>query len=178
MVLSGKWNSHLDACKCDADGDPLPDATPIRLWTCREKPESDPYSFTHFAHELNKCEGVNPLPSDSRRRPDRALLELGRSGESAVAKHNLEEMQRAERREREAKAADWAPRWFKPLPKDADVIGGEYDNEECPQFEFTGEWLTLPQRPECPAEEVQGKGFCPWEYPDIHTQLGKETERH
>lgn len=47
---------------------------------CKEKPADDPYQFTHFAHELNSCEdGINPLPSDSRRRPDRALLELGNS---------------------------------------------------------------------------------------------------
>ena len=47
---------------------------------CREKPADDPYQFTHFCHELNSCTGgINPLPSDSRRRPDRALLELGNS---------------------------------------------------------------------------------------------------
>ena len=47
---------------------------------CPEKPADDPYSFTHFAHELNACGGgINPLPSDSRRRPDRALLEQGNS---------------------------------------------------------------------------------------------------
>lgn len=27
------------------------------------------------------------------------------------------------------------------------------------------------------AEEVQGKGFSPWSFPDIHAKLGKETER-
>ena len=52
---------------------------------CREKPADDPYSFTHFAHELNSCkDGINPLPSDSRRRPDRALLELGNSSGGLV----------------------------------------------------------------------------------------------
>lgn len=177
LALAGKWNSHLDAIACDEEGDPLPDAEPVRLWTCREKPENDPYSFTFFAHELNSCEGINPLPSDSRRRPDRALLELGKSGESAVAKHTLEEMQRAERRQREEKGAEWKPRWFRPLPSDAEVLGSEPSNEECPQWEFTGEYLELPARPECPAEEVQGKGFCPWEFPEIHDKLGKETER-
>lgn len=47
---------------------------------CTEKPKDDPYGFTHFAHSLNACDGgINPLPSDSRRRPDRALLEQGNS---------------------------------------------------------------------------------------------------
>ena len=27
------------------------------------------------------------------------------------------------------------------------------------------------------AEEVQGKGFVPWCYKDIHAQLGKESQR-
>jgi hypothetical protein len=48
---------------------------------CAEKPADDYYGFTHFARDvLNSCKGgINPLPSDSRRRPDRALLELGNS---------------------------------------------------------------------------------------------------
>lgn len=149
--LQGKWNSHLDAFKCGADGEPLQGEEALRLWTvrgqavwpvrgplplgrsctsrgacrlpssrgrslggplrryaaclssaagprplppcraahsilpaalaqCTEKPADDPYGFTHFAHTLNSCAGgINPLPSDSRRRPDRALLELGSS---------------------------------------------------------------------------------------------------
>jgi hypothetical protein len=28
-----------------------------------------------------------------------------------------------------------------------------------------------------PAEEVQGKGFSPWDYPDLHEMLGKEEQR-
>jgi hypothetical protein len=172
LALSGAWNSHLECVECDEEGDPLPDATPRRLWTCREKPENDPYSFTHFAHELNSCEGINPLPSDSRRRPDRALLEVGRSGDSAVAKHALEEMQRAERRKREAENAGWKPRWFRSLPADAEVFEGEYSNEECPQWEFTGDWLEVQPRPACGPEEVQGEGFSPWEHPEMHDTVG------
>ena len=46
----------------------------IALMQCAPKPEGDPYGFTQFALKLNDCEGVNPLPSDSRRRPDRAQV--------------------------------------------------------------------------------------------------------
>ncbi|KAI3429462.1 hypothetical protein D9Q98_005554 [Chlorella vulgaris] len=179
-ALEGKWNEYLNATKCDANGDVLPGEEPLRLWTCAEKPADDYYGFTHFARDvLNSCKGgINPLPSDSRRRPDRALLELGNSSDAAVAKYNLEEMQRAERKEREKRGDTWQPRWFKPLAADAEVVAGEYSNEECPQFEFTGDYLKLEQRPPSTSEEeVQGAGFVPWCYPDLHPKLGKEAER-
>ena len=35
LALSGAWNSHLDMVKCDAEGDPLPDAPTTRLWQVR-----------------------------------------------------------------------------------------------------------------------------------------------
>ena len=34
----------------------------------------------------------------------------------------------------------------------AEVLPGEYSNEECPQFEFTGEYLKLEQRPPSASE--------------------------
>lgn len=43
---------------------------------CKEKPQGDKYGFTHFARSLNDGKGLAPLPSDSRRRPDRAALEV------------------------------------------------------------------------------------------------------
>ena len=68
------------AVKCDESGEALPGEEPLELWRCTPKPVDDPYSFTTFAHTLNSCaDGINPLPSDSRRRPDRALLEAGNS---------------------------------------------------------------------------------------------------
>ena len=33
LVLSGKWNSHLDMQKCDEEGDPMPGSEPVRMWT-------------------------------------------------------------------------------------------------------------------------------------------------
>jgi len=43
---------------------------------CKEKPKGDKYGFTYFARMMNEGKGVAPLPSDSRRRPDRAALEV------------------------------------------------------------------------------------------------------
>ena len=45
---------------------------------CKEKPKGDKYGFTYFARMMNEGKGVAPLGSDSRRRPDRAALEVGR----------------------------------------------------------------------------------------------------
>ena len=128
----------------------------------------------------------------------------------------------------------------KTCPDPPSSLQGEYSNEECPQFEFTGEYLQLEARPPSAAEgapvpvdgairapaarvlslrgvfvrprgpadlegvrllgrgsartlwlpansvpppplpgaaDVQGAGFSPWCYPDIHPQLGKESQR-
>lgn len=49
--------------------------------------------------------------------------------DSAVAKYNIEEMQRAERKEREARGDSWAPRWFRAAAAGTpagDVLPGEY----------------------------------------------------
>lgn len=43
---------------------------------CKEKPRGDKYGFTYFARMMNEGKGVAPLSSDSRRRPDRAALEV------------------------------------------------------------------------------------------------------
>lgn len=67
IYLSGKWNSHCDMVKCDLEGNPLPDMEPRRLWTCKEKPANDYYSFTNFAHFCNSSANIRtPLASDSR----------------------------------------------------------------------------------------------------------------
>ena len=43
---------------------------------CKEKPEGDKYGFTHFALENCCGKGLEPLPSDSRRRGDRHALHV------------------------------------------------------------------------------------------------------
>lgn len=179
LYLEGRWNEYLDYAPCDDEGNPVPDAPATRVWQCAPKPEDDAYSFTHFANALNSSEGVVPLPSDSRRRPDRACLADGDSGTAAVAKFNLEQMQRAERKERAAKGDSWQPRWFRALPKgEGQVLENEYDDDECPQFEFVGDMGKLSRGEPKDAAEVHGKGFSPWCYPSVHPELGKETERH
>ena len=54
------------------------------------------------------------------------------------------------------------------------MLPGEYANDECPQFEFLGNFPDVVDAP-ADASEVQGKGFNPWCYPELHAQLGKES---
>lgn len=171
IALSGKWNSYLDMQKCDGDGEALPDAEKVRLWTCKDKPKDDKYGFTHWARKLMTSEGcANPLPSDSRRRPDRAALEDNETVMSGKYKYELEEMQRAEKKERTAKGLTWTPRWFKPAP-DQEILPGELPEEVVPLFEFTGDYYQAAKRPVAEAEHVKGKAFCPWQFPEMHRQV-------
>ena len=59
------------------------------------------YNFTELACQLNEPEeGV--APTDSRNRPDQRLMEEGKWDEANEIKVQLEEKQRAARREKEA----------------------------------------------------------------------------
>jgi hypothetical protein len=170
IALSGKWNSHLDMVKCDESGEPIPDAPTTRLWTCTEKPtEADKYGFSYFARSLNSCKGINPLPSDSRRRPDRTALERGDHLLAGSWKYKLEEAQRAEKREREKRGEDWKPRFFRRTP-DKEVFSNEFSDAECPLWEFTGDYLKLEKRTAKEEDDFAGVGFNPWQYPDMHKE--------
>mmetsp|Transcript_11257 Transcript_11257/g.33809 ORF Transcript_11257/g.33809 Transcript_11257/m.33809 type:complete len:452 (-) Transcript_11257:444-1799(-) len=163
-TLGGKWNDFLDAQRCDQEGNPLPDAPVIHLWKAAAKPEGDKYGFTHFAHKLMSSKGINPLRSDSRRRADRLALQKGETSEAATAKHTLEEIQRAEKREREARGEKWTPRYFKSTAG-AKVFDIEFTEEECPLWEYAGDAFKQPRDPA--TVDVAGKDFCPWQYPEL-----------
>ncbi len=191
LAVTGAWNSHLDVTRCDPEsGEPLPGVGTTRVWSCPPKPEGDKFGFTHFARRLCEGTGLDPLPSDSRRRPDRAALEAGDQRAAGAHKHALEEAQRAERRAREEKdkegggkgSAAWAPRWFRAVDADAARAAGalhanDADPKDCPVFEFSGDLDAAFSAggggggggggaPSC-----NGRGFCPWQFPDLHAEL-------
>lgn len=171
ILLSGKWNSHCDMVPCDDSGAPLAGQQPTRMWTCTEKPKGDYYSFSYFTHKISSSENIRePLPSDSRRRPDRSALYAGETNQAGMDKIRLEEMQRAEKREREAKGDTWVPRWFKKV-EEPELIEGEPDLEKVPFYVWNGEYDKLPERGIGKHEEIEGKGFNPWQYPSIHETL-------
>jgi hypothetical protein len=166
LAVKGMWNSHLDVTPCDAStGAPVPGAGTTRVWRCSPKPVDDKYGFTHFARKLCEGAGLAPLPSDSRRRPDRAALAAGDHGKAGASKHALEEVQRAEKRERAARGEGWAPRWFRAGGDGAARYPGEYGPSECPVWEFKGDW---PAPATGGDGDCVGTGFAPWQYPDMH----------
>mmetsp|Transcript_6855 Transcript_6855/g.19330 ORF Transcript_6855/g.19330 Transcript_6855/m.19330 type:complete len:459 (+) Transcript_6855:353-1729(+) len=173
LYLSGKWNSHLDAVKCDEDGEPLPEDEPMRLWKCSAKPGAGKYNFTSFANKLNRVPENSPAPlkSDSRRRPDRSYLLAADNSKAGEWKHVLEERQRAEKRERTKRGESWAPRWFQQTPPERI----QHFDWEC-SMEQIAHWEAKPglfsqaeKGSSVSNEEVEGKNFCPWQYPELPT---------
>ena len=184
LLLEGAWNSHLDFFPCDAEGNKVEgnNIEVVRVWQCSPKPEPlCKYGFTKFAKHL--CGGAGkaaPLASDSRRRPDRAALERGDHAAAGAAKHALEEVQRAEKKERARRGEEWEPRWFVRVggeggdaaaaAKAAPLYPGEVSRAACPMWSFRGRF------PEDEAEGSNkedvdgcvGKGFSPWQYPELH----------
>ncbi|KAJ2184972.1 Oxysterol-binding protein 3 [Coemansia sp. RSA 522] len=50
--------------------------------------------------------------TDTRFRPDQRAYEEGRVDEAEVLKNELEEAQRARKRERDEAGSEWTPQWF------------------------------------------------------------------
>ncbi|WJX76376.1 Oxysterol-binding protein-related protein 3B [Trifolium repens] len=114
ILITGKWNEALSYQVCDPEGEPLPGTEMKEVWRVAEAPKNDKFQYTHFAHKLNSFDTAPKklLPSDSRLRPDRMALEKGDLSVSGNEKSSLEERQRAEKRNREAKNHKFTPRWF------------------------------------------------------------------
>lgn len=178
LLMEGAWNSHLDYFQCDAEGNKVDGAEAVRVWQCSPKPEPlCKYGFTNFAKHL--CSGAGKsslLASDSRRRPDRAALERGDHAAAGAAKHALEEVQRAEKKERARRGEEWEPRWFVRMDGDgkdaaaaakaAPLYPGEVSRAACPMWSFKGRFPEDKEGED--ADDCVGKGFSPWQFPELH----------
>jgi len=83
------------------------------------------YGLTAFAATLNEVTDIekNKLPpTDSRLRVDQIALEQGNHSEAEVLKTQLEERQRARRKDMEEDGVEWQPRWFTRLEIGDEVI--------------------------------------------------------
>ncbi|CAA9999878.1 unnamed protein product [Nesidiocoris tenuis] len=128
-IVNGTWDSKIEiAPVINVEGsteNPIYKTGPFRVVWQRVMPPPDSekfYNFTVLACQLNEKEdGV--APTDSRNRPDQRLMEEGLWDEANTAKIQLEEKQRAVRKQREAEAEEAALRgrpldsysstWFK-----------------------------------------------------------------
>ncbi|EXJ59695.1 hypothetical protein A1O7_03841 [Cladophialophora yegresii CBS 114405] len=104
------------------------------------------YGMTLFAAQLNEMTEVEEgkiAPTDSRLRPDQIALEKGDHEAAEQLKNQLEEAQRARRREMEANNKEWKPRWFTKVELGDEVVwklrtGKEGYWEERARGEWTG----------------------------------------
>ncbi|CAI7575880.1 unnamed protein product [Penicillium glandicola] len=118
LGLSGSWPSSLTLTR---DGNP----TGNTIWSAGSLVPSAPkhYGLTSFAATLNEITSIEDthLPvTDSRLRPDQRALENGDLDHAEEVKVQLEEGQRARRREMENAGESWIPRWFTRVNDDSD----------------------------------------------------------
>lgn len=117
LGLTGNWTSSFQLTKNGS-------TTGSPIWTAGPLVPSAPkhYGLTSFAATLNETTAIeeNKLPStDSRLRPDQRALEDGDLDQAEEIKVQLEESQRARRREMESKGESWSPRWFTRVEDDS-----------------------------------------------------------
>ena len=122
------------------------------------------HNFTQFAIELNE-EEQGTAPTDSRRRPDQRLCEMGQFEAANRVKKALEEAQRVRLKELELHAKSilhipckfcpllaHRPMWFLPKSERRFSIGKEKDLHKQ-VFTFTGDYWK--------AKEAQSWELCP-----------------
>ena len=118
LGLTGTWPASLTLTR-----DGSPSGQPI--WTAGALVSNAPkhYGLTLFAAALNEITSIENSrlpPTDSRLRPDQRALEEGDLDRAEEVKVQLEEGQRARRRELEAAGESWSPRWFTQISDESD----------------------------------------------------------
>lgn len=111
--LHGTWTNALELKEPGKIGQST-------IWSAGALVDQAPkhYGMPLFAAELNEITDIerNRLPvTDSRLRPDQQALERGDHDEAESLKNQLEEVQRARRRDMEAAGETWKARWFTPV---------------------------------------------------------------
>ncbi|OAA42231.1 Oxysterol-binding protein [Metarhizium rileyi] len=112
---------------------------------------SQTYGMTLFAARLNEITEVEKgkmAPTDTRLRPDQRLAEKGDLDEAEKWKHNLEEAQRARRREMEDKGSIYRPKWFlkaDDCPDGEEVWKIKTGREGYWEERAKGNWAGLPK---------------------------------
>ncbi|XP_073057067.1 oxysterol-binding protein-related protein 3C-like [Primulina eburnea] len=168
ILMTGKWSESMSYQPCDLEGEPLPGSELKEVWHLAETPANDKFQYTHFAHKINSFDTAPKklLASDSRLRPDRWALEKGDLSKAGAEKSNLEERQRAEKRNREAKGDPFTPKWFDPTDEVTPTPWGDLE-----VYRYNGKYTehrnAIENSIAVDTSDVQLTEFNPWQYASL-----------
>lgn len=138
-VFQGKWTDRM-----------LNSSSGETLWQVGQlvKDANKHYGFTEFAASLNEATNIEQgklAPTDSRLRTDLRYYEQGQVDQAERSKHELEEAQRARRREMEAAGKTWEPLFFDKEASSKDTFVIKKDSANYWTRRAAGNWEGLPK---------------------------------
>ncbi|KAF8395133.1 hypothetical protein HHK36_019074 [Tetracentron sinense] len=168
ILMTGKWNESMSYQPCDMEGEPLSGTEMKEVWRVADVPENDKFQYTYFSHKLNSFDTAprKLLASDSRLRPDRYALEKGDLSKAGAEKSSLEEKQRAEKRNREAKGHQFTPRWF---DLSNEVFTTPWGDLEVYQYngKYTDHRAVTDSSDSIDEVDIRSTEFNPWQYGNL-----------
>ncbi|KAJ4835974.1 Oxysterol-binding protein- protein 3A [Turnera subulata] len=171
ILMTGKWNESMSYQPCDLEGEPRVGTELKEVWRVAEAPKNDKFQYTHFAHKLNSFETAPKklLASDSRLRPDRSALEHGDLNKAGHEKSSLEERQRAEKRNREAKGQEFVPKWF---DRTEEIHPTPWGDLEVYQFngKYTQHRAAVDSADDIEVTDARSTEFNPWQYENLSAE--------
>ncbi|KAI1344738.1 Oxysterol-binding protein-domain-containing protein [Xylariaceae sp. FL0016] len=144
--LTGTWTKSLQVMENGKN-------TGQEIWKVGQLVPNAPntYGLTTFAASLNE---ITPIekdripPTDSRLRPDQRLAEEGKLDEAETWKVNLEEAQRARRRDLEERGEEYKPKWFNKVvesPEGEELWRLKAGKDGYWEERAKGEWKGVPR---------------------------------
>eukprot|EP01130_Rhizamoeba_saxonica_P016231 TRINITY_DN746_c0_g1_i10.p1 TRINITY_DN746_c0_g1~~TRINITY_DN746_c0_g1_i10.p1 ORF type:complete len:456 (-),score=94.15 TRINITY_DN746_c0_g1_i10:22-1389(-) len=118
--INGRWDSHIEATWLRDTKDSQQGQKKTVWQNFSENCVGGLYCFTQFAETLNEVHGSTDyyLPTDSRLRADRQLLDELNYDDANKLKKIIEERQREDRKIRAEKGEDWEPLWFHKIQEE------------------------------------------------------------
>lgn len=171
ILMTGKWNESMSYQHCDLEGEPRPGTELKEVWRVADTPKNDKFQYTYFAHKLNSFETAPKklLASDSRLRPDRYALEKGDVTKAGHEKSSLEDRQRAEKRNREAKGQQFVPKWFDQTDEVHPTPWGDLE-----VYRFNGKYTqhraTTDSADVIEESDIRSIEFNPWQYESLSAE--------
>jgi hypothetical protein len=168
ILMTGKWNESMSYQPCDLEGEPLPGTELKEAWRVADAPKNDRFQYTYFAHKINSFDTAPKklLASDSRLRPDRYALEKGDLSQAGLEKSRLEERQRDEKRNREAKGHQFTPKWFDRTNEINPTPWGELE-VYCYNGKYAEHRAAVDSLDSVEEVDIRSTEFNPWQYENL-----------